>query len=102
MAKFHAHKFHTKWLIPEKTAIELRGIETEKGRIEHITLWQETHMSSHHFTEGDTCYHVDNYTQPMRIDKILRSFPKPRNGEKQKSRLEGISVHWYEHEIDFE
>ena len=90
------YRYHTKWLLPEKVAIEALAQETKLARLEVILLWQEAHQSGHHFRPGDTAYHIDDLETPLRVDKILREYPKPVNGEKTKSKIVGISVHWHE------
>ena len=90
------HVYHTKLLIPDSIAKEAREQETEKGAIEVIMLWQEAHRAKHHFTRGDICYHVDDIHQKLNVDKIIRSFPKPRDGEPQKSKIDGIATHWHQ------
>ncbi len=90
------HVYHTKLLIPESVALEARDQTTERGLIEVIMLWQETYRAKHHFTRGDVCYHVDDVHQKLNVDKIIRSFPKPRDGEPQKSKIDGIACHWHQ------
>jgi hypothetical protein len=90
------YKYHSKWLIPEKIAIDAKQQKSEEATLEVILLWQDAYQSSHHFKEGDTAYHIDDLETPLRVDKILRSYPKPTNGEKQKSKIIGIQVHWHE------
>ena len=101
MAKVQrSYRYHTKWLIPEATAIKAKEQETEAGKIETILIWQEAYRSSHYFREGETVYHIDDLDTPLRVDKILRAYPKPLNGEKQKSKIIGVQVHWHELQIE--
>ena len=93
---FITYRFHSKWLIPERVAEDALKETTEAGKSEVIMLWQEAHQSSHHFKPGETCYHMDDLDTPMRVDKILRDYPKPVNGEKTKSKIIGIQVHWHQ------
>jgi len=96
MKRQRVHNYHTKWLIPEDVAEAARKHEDDVAQLEEIIHWQETKRADHHFKVGDVCYHIDDIHQKLNIDKILRSYPKPFNGEKQKARLEGLSVHWHE------
>lgn len=98
--KFKTHKFHTKWLIPEKVIDELENIDSEEGKAEHIMIWQDAYQSHHHFNEGEICAHIWNPKTKMIVEKIARHFPKPQNGEKSKSKIDGIVVHWFEHDSD--
>jgi len=90
------YRYHTEWLVPEKVAIEAREQPTEAGQQEVLDLWAEAHRSGHHFKEMDTVYHIRDLWTPLGVDKILRAKPKPVNGEKQKSRILGVQVHWHE------
>ena len=97
--RLRSWNFHTKVVVPENVAKEALSQNSEAGRIEVLLLWGEASRSGHHFKRGDTCCHVDNLEQVMHVDKIIRTFPKPVDGEKQKARIEGILVHWMEEVI---
>ena len=88
--------FHTKVLIPIEIARKALEHDKDIDKLEVVLLWQEAHRSSHHFKRGDECAHVDNLKQVMHVDKIMRSYPKPENGEKQKPKIDGILCHWFE------
>lgn len=88
--------YHTKLLIPEMVAKEAQSASSELEVFDIITSWQEKKRADHHFKKGDIAYHVDDIWQKLHVDKIIRSFPKQKNGEPQKSRIEGIQTHWHE------
>ena len=90
------YRYHTKWLIPESVAKEAFSQTNEDDVQDIIERWNYAYRSEHHFKEGDTCYHIRDLEQPLAVDKILRSYPKPRNGETQKSKIDGILVHWHQ------
>ncbi len=88
--------FHTKVLVPESIAEKALAETDPIQRLEVILLWQEAHRSSYHFKNGDTCCHVDNLEQVLHVTKIIRSYPKPEDGERQKPKIEGILCNWWE------
>ena len=96
MKKQRNYVYHTNVLVPLKVAEQALAEASEAGRIEVILLWQDAYRSSHHFNPGDEVRHVDELSLVLHVDKIIRSYPKPRDGEKQKSRIEGILCHWFE------
>ena len=96
MKRQRSWNYHTKLLVPVDIANKALSYKTEKETIEEILVWGETERSDHHFKRGDECCHVDNLEQVLHVDKIIRSYPKPYNGEKPKAKIEGILVHWHE------
>jgi len=91
-----SYYFHSHLLIPEHVAKEAREQPTDLARLEVLLLWQEAHRSTHTFKELDVCYHIDDLDQSLRIDKIVRIKSRPVNGEKSKSRIQSLRVHWHE------
>ena len=96
MKRLINHTFHTKLLIPKDVVTEGKKKESQAEMLEHLLIWQDAYRSDHHFKRGDECYHVDNLNQILHVDKVIRSFPKPKNGESQSSKIEGILCHWWE------
>ncbi len=96
MKKQRSWNYHTKVLVPESIAERAKEKKTEIERLEVLLLWGEAHRASHHFKRGDVAYHVDDLEQKLNVDKIMRSYPKPQDGEKQKPKIDGILVHWHE------
>ena len=98
MKRQRSWNYHTKVLIPREIADKAKSEEKEIDQLEVILLWGEAHRSAHHFKRGDECCHIDNLDQVLHVDKIMRSYPKPENGEKQKPKIDGILVHWWQEE----
>jgi len=89
-----SYVYHSQLLIPEERALMARAEEDPMRRLDVLQNWQDVYQSEHHFKAGDTCYHIDDLEQLLRVDKIIRTFSK--NGESQKSKVNGIQVHWFE------
>jgi hypothetical protein len=96
MKRQRSYVYHTNVLVPLKVAEEAMLEEKEAGRIEVLLIWRDAYGSSYHFSPGDDVRHIDALEVKMHVDKIIRSYPKPRDGEKQKSRIEGILCSWFE------
>jgi hypothetical protein len=96
MKRQRTYVYHTKLLVPDYVAKEAQSAKDELEIFDILTSWQEKKRSDHHFTRGDVCYHIDDIWQLLHVDKIIRSFPKKKNGEPQKTKIDGIQCHWHE------
>lgn len=79
------HKFHSRTLLP-------KGV-TDKGE-DAVSLFEEEQRSLYRFSEGESVVHVENHSQTMIVQEIVRKESEVRG--QQRKRLDGIICHWWE------